>query len=496
MSLVDVNTPFRPRVVNEKPASWATPYNIHFDVDESQGDLHVGDLTKESAERVSDLLILNHVKFHTMFSEAGLHNHIVHHLCTLWALGASPPQIQAGYDHNKSYQLPHYNHPASAAMKLRDPALYKEKLGKSEHYIDYLRYFQDQISDKGTEEVLKQALFKGHAEADDLLARTFSDLQHPLLHLGFGLEFKQPCLVAEALAGAATHDNSPMGIFTPIEKHIASQSNLPSTSMMSVINALKADTEISNAIKPDDPFDRIRAVLIPRLGVKIASYLAKWRVEPTEADIAHRTAEMIHVSTYVLGAAQHPGKQPRLDFVYLHNTNLGFFYSTFMKLEWLSLKQKARLLEWKGWTDLATYVVNGCPTLYPERIKNYTPQQPGPWSSLIPRAIVHLDDGHVAKTVRAVLNAKNVSATSPSYQGTPDFPLTEDDMLNMAHLVLDSVEGSLSPELELPGKVVKVYGEFLGLGEDVLKLVARFVMWNGVEGSWVDVPNLKEGAKS
>lgn len=264
--------------------------------------------------------------------------------------------------------------------------------------------------------------------------------------------------------------------------------------MMSVITALKADPEISNAIKPDDPFDRIRGVLIPRLGTKIASFLAKWRVEPTEADIAHRTAEMIHVSNYVLGAAQHPGKQPRLDFVYLHVTNLGLFYSTFMKLDWLTLKQRARLLEWKGWTDLATYVVNGCPTLYPDRIKNYTPRQPGPWTSLVSRAIVHADDGHIAKTVRAIINAKNICAASPSYQGTPDFPLTEDDLLKMAHMVLDSVEGSSLPDSKRPEKVGMVYGEFLGLQEDVLKLVSRFVMWNGIEGSWADVPDLKEAA--
>ena len=30
---------------------------------------------------------------------------------------------------------------------------------------------------------------------------------HPIIHLGFGVEFKQPAIIAEALAEAAVHDN-------------------------------------------------------------------------------------------------------------------------------------------------------------------------------------------------------------------------------------------------------------------------------------------------
>ncbi|KAF2187548.1 hypothetical protein K469DRAFT_569451 [Zopfia rhizophila CBS 207.26] len=487
---------FRPRIVKEEPASWATPYNIHFDVEKSEGHTHVEGLKKESAEKVSELLMLNHAKYHTLFNEAGLHNQIVHHLCTLWALGASPAQTQVAYDLNKVYQLPHYHHRASTAMKLNNPVFFKGCQGKSEFYIDYLRFFQDEITEKGVEEVIRQLIFKGDEAADDILGRMFADLEHPVLHLGFAIEFGQPCLVAEALASACTHDSSPLGILLPAEQHIASNPDLPRTSMLSVIHSLKSDPAISNAIKSTDSPDRLRQVLIQRLGAKLVTYLANWRVQPTQSDIEYRTAEMIHVCTYILGAAQHPGKEPRMDFVMMHCTNLGIFFSTFMKLEWLGLKQKARLLMWKGWMDIAMYVACGCPTLYPSRITDYVPKNPGPWSNVISRAISYPDDGHIPKLIRAILNAQNISATSPSYHDTVDFPMKLSDFLQMTHMVMDSVERTLLPDFEVPEKTKKVYGEHLGVHDDVLKIVSRFVVWCRVEGSWADVPDLRDGVKA
>ncbi|PSN59306.1 hypothetical protein BS50DRAFT_641026 [Corynespora cassiicola Philippines] len=483
---------FRPRIVEEKPAAWATPYNIHFDVDKSKGCLHVDDLKKESAEKVSDLLMLNHAKYHTLFNEAGLHNHIAHHLCTLWALGATPSQIQAAYDMNKSYQLPHYHHGASNAIKLRDPVFHKACLGKSEFYIDYLRYYQDEITEKGVAEVVKRA-FQEDEAGDDLLARLFNDLQHPIIHLGFGLEFDQPCLVAEAFASASTHDESNLGLFLPAKQHVASNPDMPRVSMLSIIQSLGSNPVFSGSIKPTDPPDRIRGVLIPRLGAKLALYLSRWRVEPTEADIEYRTAEMINVSTYLLGAAQHPDKQVAMDFVTMHCANLGIFLSTFKKLPWLSLEQKAKVLTWKAWTDMSMYVACGCPTLYPERITNYAPKNPGPWPSVISRAISYPDDGHIAKSARAILHAQNTTAASPSYKGNKDFPMQGKDFLNMAHMLLDSMERTLTSDFEIPEELKHKYGELAGVPDDVLKIVARYVQWCGIEGAWKDVPDLRDG---
>jgi hypothetical protein len=56
-------------------------------------------------------------------------------------------------------------------------------------------------------EVLREFILKGNKRADDMLVRMFDGILHPLIHLGFGVEFEQPAIIAEALALAAVHDD-------------------------------------------------------------------------------------------------------------------------------------------------------------------------------------------------------------------------------------------------------------------------------------------------
>jgi len=107
-------------------------------------------------------------------------DHIVHHLLSLWALGATPSEVQAAYNLNKRYQLPHYHHAASTSTKLKEPSNFRECLGKSEFYTDYLHFFQDNIAERGVEEVVKEYLFKGDELAGNILGRMYSGLEVPI----------------------------------------------------------------------------------------------------------------------------------------------------------------------------------------------------------------------------------------------------------------------------------------------------------------------------
>ncbi len=106
-------------------------------------------------------------------------DHIVHHILSLWALGASPFEIQAAYDLNKIYQIPHYHHGPSITANFHDPTFFKECLGKSEFYTDYLHFFQGLIAEIGVEEVVREYVFKGDERADDILGRMYSGNRLP-----------------------------------------------------------------------------------------------------------------------------------------------------------------------------------------------------------------------------------------------------------------------------------------------------------------------------
>lgn len=133
-------------------------------------------------------------------------NHIAHQLLTIYALGATPDQIQGAYDRNKTYQRPQDNEDEENVENLKDPATWRKCLGKQEYYTDFLRYFQHEMESKGWQTVVNEYLFTRDERAEDLLVRLFGGFMHPLIHLGFGVEFEQPAIMCEALAQTACHD--------------------------------------------------------------------------------------------------------------------------------------------------------------------------------------------------------------------------------------------------------------------------------------------------
>ena len=123
-----------------------------------------------------------------------------------------------------SYQRPLVPLKQSIATDMHDPTKYQTYLGKEKYYHDFLVFFQEEMDQKGWQEVLNQYVFKGDERADDMLVRMFGGILHPIIHLGFGVEFEQPAIIAEALAQAAVHDNREAAHLLDSEKAAKSQS--------------------------------------------------------------------------------------------------------------------------------------------------------------------------------------------------------------------------------------------------------------------------------
>lgn len=145
---------------------------------------------------------------HVFFNEQGFHNHIVHHILSLSGTGAPSQTLQAGYDANTSYQRPALPAHPEVVQEFQQGAAWAPYLGKQKHYPDFLSFFQGAIAAKGWEDALAEHLFAGTPAADDLLVRLFAGFLHPLIQLLFGMEWRQPAIVAEALAQTCVHQPS------------------------------------------------------------------------------------------------------------------------------------------------------------------------------------------------------------------------------------------------------------------------------------------------
>lgn len=269
---------------------------------------------------------------------------------------------------------------------------------------------------------------------------------HPLIHFGFGIEFEQPAVIAEALAQAVCHNKFFGPFLRQSEKLSAAHTSDDGSSLVSLMEDIRANPVLYDADYWDGG-DSLNDKILADAPRRLCEIAAKWKVDAK--DINEKTAEMINANAWLAGGAQRPGKEVKIDFFFLHSVNASIFFSAFNAQSWLRAEDKARLLEWKGRIDLLTYASRLAPKIYPEEVANYAPRQQGmTWPLLIERAnnLKH-DDGHVSKLIRALAHGAEVC--SP-YEGGQElsarFPLKGNGWLQIANMALDTTTNPRMPD--------------------------------------------------
>ena len=199
--------------------------------------------------------------------------------------------MQRHYDRNKTYQR---NAPAldNAILEdLHDYQKFQAYLGNESYYRNYLEYFRGEIDRKGYAQVINEYCLKGDERADDMLVRLHAGFLHPMIHLGFGVEFKQPAIIAEALAQAAVHD-SWIGPFMLDAEKAAASSGGKGEPMVELLDEVRANKKLSSAADWKDS-NKIRDGILVRAPNEMIDIAAKWRVLP--GAILKKTAEMTNV---------------------------------------------------------------------------------------------------------------------------------------------------------------------------------------------------------
>jgi len=301
---------------------------------------------------------------------------------------------------------------------------------------------------------------------------------HPIIHLGFGVEFQQPAIVAEALAQAAVHGNWMGSLLLGAEDAAKKNHVKSSKALVDLLDEIHADEIIRNAPKWDDG-NKLRDGIVKRVPEAMIKYASQYVVTPDD-DLEYKVAEMTNATSmflhspiqsplppsphplspslhpshpthqltrqpvYYAAAAQHPPHSIKFDFFFIHCVNSSIFFSAFLHQPWLSTASKTRLLEWKARNDLAMYASRGSPALLLDEIHNYHPKVPSsdscdPWGGIFERVGRHQDDGHAAKLVRAVAHGQAICGKWEN-KGSREFRVRGDMWLKVGHMAIDSVE--------------------------------------------------------
>lgn len=369
-------------------------------------------LGQNEAIKVSELLQKDVDKHHVFFNASGFHDHIIHHLLTLYGTGASTKALQDAYDHNAGYQLKAMSPKEDVLQDLQHGEDWTDYLGKGRNYATFLRFFQREIERIGWQKVVSEYVFKDDARALNMQSRLFGGLLHPLIQLLYAMEWEQPELVATALAQTAVHEDKLDKFLTQAAEAAASSSAPPK--MMSILG-LYDDINKDNTLKTSARWEdeqRIFDGVLKRGFNEIVSLASRVRID--EEEIEERTVEMAHASAYVATAAAfHPPHVPKFDFFLMHHVTSAPFFLNLMKQSWVPASTKAKLLENKIRMDLVEYAARGCAPLNLEPFHHYTPKDSPKLVSkpedLFPRFHRVLDDGHTVKLARALVLIQRAS---------------------------------------------------------------------------------------
>ncbi|KAL2851188.1 hypothetical protein BJY01DRAFT_209318 [Aspergillus pseudoustus] len=418
-------------------SSMATARKIHLSPLTDSGVWSTG-VTEGSARAASEVLQEDLEKHHVFFNNMGFHNHIVHHILTLYALGASPADIQAAYDRNKTYQRRTMPVNEKVVQSLSEKSEYREALGKEKNYPNFLKFFQREIELKGTDAVLNEYVFAQDDNAESMMARLFGGLLHPIIHLGFAIEFNQPAIIAEGLAQTAVHDDwtGPRYLW-PAEEAAGGIGRRGEKTMLQLLEEARATPKLASSAHWEDG-NKLRDGVLKRAPEEMISVASQYTV--SEDQIQEKFAEMVNTSVYFTSASQRPSKIIKFDFFHIHTVNSSIFYSKILNLPSLTTRTKLRLLEWKGRMDLITYISRNVPALYLNEITQYPVTHD--WETITIRSNQHPDDdGHLAKLVRALRNAEHVCKLYTGREEELGLKITEDSWLKIGNMVKDSVEG-------------------------------------------------------
>lgn len=192
---------------------------------------------------------------------------------------------------------------------MHQPDRFKTYLGKEKYYHDFLVFFQKEIEATGWQNVLNEYLFANDERANDMLCRLYAGFLHPIIHLGFGIEFQQPAIMAEALAQAAVHDSWMAPLFLGCEK--AAEANRgkdrPKKTIVQLLEEARSNEKLRNAPHFEDG-NKIREGILKRAPDEMIQIASQYTVE--ESELEEKTAEMINAASKCLYPS--PSALPRL----------------------------------------------------------------------------------------------------------------------------------------------------------------------------------------
>ncbi|KAF8551785.1 hypothetical protein OG21DRAFT_1512319 [Imleria badia] len=344
----------------------------------------------DSVATLQGVLKDNHQRHHIFCNDAKFHNHIPYRALAIYALGGTAATIREYYQRDRRRQRPAIPSPEPITEEN-----FISHLGDEKFYQGYVSFFSQQASEKSVASTLEEFIFsekynfREGSDADsqpEMLSHFFQGLVHPMIHIGYGVEFGLKGMLVEGLALAAVETlrvrgSFPASLFAPsltnVVEHTANRlssfalgapgtTSLPNVSKMGGVHAfdivariLKDDTfEHRDPTDPLDPFSEILAEYSPT----IKGHAEQWSVDLNQTgEVERKMEELVWLSSLIYGVGGLTPNGFKSDFFLMHMVTSSLFLPSLIA----SLSARSQILILRGYlsTVLTWWVMRGRPAL-------------------------------------------------------------------------------------------------------------------------------------
>ncbi|KAI9258787.1 hypothetical protein BDA99DRAFT_561177 [Phascolomyces articulosus] len=305
------------------------------------------------------LINKNHKEYDIFSNSKGHHNHLIHHYLAAYAFGASKERLQTIFDDHASHQRP-----------LRDPIgtitfeTYQSELGNRDAYTSYLIFFQKDIKKHG----IIGAIRRGVLQNMDMLARTLSGIFHPLIHLGYAIEFDLPNVAAEGLAMAACEDNALAAFLVDKDTQADGHDNMNGNQTIeTILTNMKWDPIFDDIVKFGDEYFSMGIFTNEKVISIIREYAAQWHYKDPQSSVRELYTQVM----LLCASTGIHGQQTKMDFFLMHC--LTSIHAAHTLLAHLTSDEAEKLLRAHLVETLLFYLRCGRPNLNVEALQNFKP---------------------------------------------------------------------------------------------------------------------------
>ncbi|KAJ6454400.1 hypothetical protein C8R45DRAFT_1056803 [Mycena sanguinolenta] len=385
-------------------------------------------ISSASTAAVRDYLQKDYEQHHGFFNDGGFHNHTPFHLLVKWVLGATPSHLTAIWNQHVSIERPAFRSPRAITEET-----FADHLGDENFYQAYLHFFSDLVLRKLAYAVLEEWIFSpsvnyayGGRNKDgqrvEMLNRLLAGIMHPLIYVGYALEFSLPGLAQAAVHKVVLSTLVPRYLFDSIPR------STTGAHAFSILARILRKPHFDNVV-PNFKFKDIHT----KYGDDIQRYAREWIVEAINAkEVVEKVKELVllNVMLYSMGGWRDREGFHRAEFTLMHLVTSSVTLTSYMATI-SSPRSKSLLLRTYFSRSLAYYISRGRPAINVRSFfkssigptipgptpKPYTSAFPAPasvdaltpnaWLQIIQSALVH-PDYHLCKIQRTLAHYGSV----------------------------------------------------------------------------------------